>query len=287
MAIATMAEDVVVFPQRAARTDTDTLSLTFIGTATALLRFGGFTVLTDPNFLHHGNKIAIGYGLHATRRTDPAMSIAGLPPLDLVLLSHMHEDHFDREVARQFDKTLPIVTTHQAAHVLRDKGFLDTRPLRTWEAITFYKGGAGLRVRAMPGRHAPAPLLPLFPPVMGSMVELRTDGSDTRFRLYISGDTLLSDGLRKIPERFPDIDLALLHLGGTRVFGVKLTMDGEDGVRAMELIRPRLAVPVHYNDYDVFKSGLDDFRQAVRAAGVEGSVRYVAPGETATFAMRR
>lgn len=69
-------------------------SLFFIGTATVLLRFGGFTLLTDPNFLHAGDHVHLGYGLFATRRTNPAISIGELPPLDLVVLSHMHGDHF-------------------------------------------------------------------------------------------------------------------------------------------------------------------------------------------------
>src|SRR4051812_8111706 len=71
-------------------------SITFIGTATVLIRFGGFTILTDPNFLHGGERIHLGYGLHARRLTEPALAIEQLPELDLVVLSHMHEDHFDR-----------------------------------------------------------------------------------------------------------------------------------------------------------------------------------------------
>jgi len=40
-----------------------------------------------------------------------------------------------------------------------------------------------------------------------------------------------------------------------------------------------VAVPIHYDDYDVFKSPLEDFKREVRAAGLEGKVRYVARGE--------
>src|SRR5579883_1730367 len=99
MATATTPADVVVLPPPTRRVESHSLDITFIGTATLLLRFGGITLLTDPNFLHHGEKVHLGYGLSATRRTDPAIEIDQLPPLDLVLLSHMHEDHFDRVAA--------------------------------------------------------------------------------------------------------------------------------------------------------------------------------------------
>ena len=71
-------------------------SLTFIGNATVLLRVAELTILTDPNFIHRGEEVPLGYGLSTTRLTDPAMEIEDLPPLDLVLLSHFHGDHSDR-----------------------------------------------------------------------------------------------------------------------------------------------------------------------------------------------
>ena len=64
----------------------------------------------------------------------------------------------------------------------------------------------------------------------------------------------------KIPARYPNTDIALLHLGGTRVLGVMLTMDGKQGVELMRIVQPDLALPIHYNDYDVFKSPLEDFK---------------------------
>src|SRR3954463_15029158 len=85
-------------------------SIFFVGTATVILRYAGFTILTDPNFLHQGEKVNLGYGLHSTRQTNPAINIEALPPLDLVILSHMHEDHFDRVAAEKLPKPTPIIT---------------------------------------------------------------------------------------------------------------------------------------------------------------------------------
>ena len=118
-------------------------SVLFVGTATVILRYAGFTILTDPNFLHRGDHVHLGHGMTATRRTDPALELEALPPVDFVVLSHMHEDHFDREVERKLDRGLPIVTTPHAAADLTSKGFRAARALNTWETLTVTKGHSG------------------------------------------------------------------------------------------------------------------------------------------------
>ncbi|MDQ3896613.1 MAG: MBL fold metallo-hydrolase [Actinomycetota bacterium] len=252
--------------------------LTFVGTATVLVRYGGFTFLTDPNFLHQGEYAKLGYGLRSKRLTEPAMSIADLPPLDFVVLSHHHGDHFDEVAAAELDKRVPILTTPHAARKLRSQGFLAPVELETWESQTVTRGGTSVRVTAMPGKHGPGPIDALLPPVMGSMLEF--EGAGAAFRMYITGDTLLHDRLEEIPRRYPDVDLALLHLGGTRVLGVLVTMDASQGVKVVQLVRPRAAIPIHYHDYTVFKEPLAAFKEAVTTAGLSTTVRYVGHGET-------
>ena len=275
----------IVLPQDAGEVQPDMEhgSVYFIGTATVLFRYAGFTILTDPNFLHKGEQVHIGYGLRSTRVTDPAINLDQLPPIDLVVLSHMHEDHFDRTVQRKLDKMLPIITNPKAADDLKKKGFSRTYGMNTWESLTIIKGDATLRITALPAKHAPAPVQFLMPPVMGSMLEFQSASHPKRLCLYISGDTLLYNQLREIPRRFSDIDLALLHLGGTKIMGILLTMNGKQGAQALRMVAPKTAIPVHFNDYKVFKSPLDDFKQAVREVGLESKVKYLNQGETYIF----
>ncbi|PLS76845.1 MAG: MBL fold metallo-hydrolase [Chloroflexi bacterium] len=258
-------------------------SIFFIGTATTLIRYGGFTILTDPNFLHRHERVRLGYGLRSKRLTDPALDIEELPPVDLVVLSHYHEDHFDRVAEQKLDKWLPIVTTKHAAAALTKQGFQATYPVNTWESQTFVKGSVRLRVTSMPGEHGPGIISRLLPPVMGSVLDFETTNGAPLLRLYITGDTLIHRKLKQIPKRYPNIDLALLHLGGTRALGILVTMDDKQGVEAIRIINPTLAIPIHYNDYTVFKSPLSDFQRSVREAGLEDRVRYLSHGETYTF----
>jgi L-ascorbate metabolism protein UlaG (beta-lactamase superfamily) len=258
-------------------------SVHFIGTATTIIRCGGFTILTDPNFIHRHEKVDIGYGMSATRQTDPAIEIDELPPIDLVVLSHFHGDHFDQVAERQLNPAVPIVTTAEAARELEKRDFMNCYALDTWGQATVLKGDARLQITATPGRHAPPLVNWALPDVMGSILEFGAGPELASPRMYITGDTLLIDELAEIPRRYPDIDLALLHLGGTRVMGLLVTMDAEQGVQALHLIQPRVAIPIHYNDYDVFESPLSDFQAAVAAAGLQGRVHYLAHGERYEF----
>lgn len=277
------ADGTLVLPRRNDAPDFTSGSIFFVGTATVLIRYAGFTILTDPNFLHAGDHVHLGYGLFSRRETDPALEIDDLPSLDFVLLSHLHGDHFDRVAERGLNKATPIISTRHATRYLQRKGFTKTRALKTWETLPVVKGEARVRVSAMPGTHAPGPLAKALPPVMGSMLEFGREDEEPRLRLYISGDTLIHDRLREIPRRFPDIDLALLHLGGTRVLGILVTMDAEQGVDAMRIVDPRTAIPIHYNDYTAFKSPLEDFKKAVAGAGMEDRVHYLEHGDTYEF----
>ena len=98
----------------------------------------------------------------------------------------------------------------------------------------------------------------MMPPVMGSLIEFHNLRGEVAFRIYITGDTVL-DELKEIPRRFPDIDLALLHLGGTMFFGLLLvTMDPKQGVEVIRLVKPKTAIPIHYDDYTAFEFALGD-----------------------------
>ncbi len=264
--------------------DRATASLTFIGNATTLLRLNGVTLLTDPSFLHAGDHVHVGYGLFAKRLLDPALELADLPPLDALLLSHLHGDHWDPPAERGLDHALPLITTKQAAKVLASRGFTRTHGLDHWDEIALDKpGGGGLKITAVPAQHGPKPVAALLPATNGHIIDVPREGGRP-LRVYISGDTLVHDALREIPRRFPGIDVALLHLGGTRIpsakLGVLVTLDAAGGVEAVRIVDPRTVVPIHTDDWNLFSSGLDEFVAAMRAAGLAEKLRVVGRGET-------
>jgi L-ascorbate metabolism protein UlaG (beta-lactamase superfamily) len=300
------AKETKVHPSNAPN-DSTNASLFFVGTATTILEWSGLRILTDPNFLHAGDHVHLGPGVSSTRRTNPAIDIDELPRIDVILLSHYHEDHFDKEVEEKLSRGIPIVTTPHAHSHLSQKGeesFTNVHALDFWDTLVLDvegeegsskgKGKPSVKVTGMPGKHVPPgplnvvnDLLGAVPPTNGWMVELGySDPSSSSFengyRIYISGDTLMIDELKEIPERYKDqnIDLMLVHLGGTTIPGPSLpllmvTMDAKQGVQLMQLINPDLTIPIHYDDYDVMLSPLEDFKKAVHEAGLDGKVVYL------------
>ena len=258
----------------------------FVGNATTLIRFGGITILTDPAFLHKGEHVDLGHGIWARREVEPACQVADLPYVDLIVLSHYHGDHFDDVAARDLDKQLPVITTADAVGKLRPLGFLNGYPLDTWDSHLVEKGDARLTITAMPALHASdSATAALLMPVNGHLLDFARGGRHL-YRLYITGDTMLHERLKDIPRFYPDIDLGLIHTGGTTMLVTVVTMTGEQGVRAVEITGPRTAIPIHYNDFSVFMSGLDDFKKAAESSPADTEFRYLAHGETYTFTPR-
>ena len=159
----------------------------------------------------------------------------------------------------------------------------------------------------MPGAHAPGVVAKMLPPVMGSLIEFENSRGEVAFRTYITGDTVFFDELKEIPRRFPDMDLALLHLGGTMFFGLLMvTMDPKQGVEVIRLVKPKTAIPIHYDDYTAFEFALgetalppaadppewwyrtkitsfDEFIAMAKEAAPGSAVHILRRGETYTF----
>jgi L-ascorbate metabolism protein UlaG (beta-lactamase superfamily) len=117
------------------------------------------------------------------------------------------------------------------------------------------------------------------------VLEYEPGSGRSGLRIYITGDTLLVDDLREIPRRYPALDVAVLHLGGTTLpGGLLVTMDAAQGADLLELLPAGTAVPVHNDDYGVFKSPLSAFRAEVARRGLAGRVTYVERGQTIPLA---
>lgn len=128
-----------------------------------------------------------------------------------------------------------------------------------------------------------------IPPTNGWIVELcyqPSNGNEQAFecgyRTYVSGDTLMVDELKAIPEIYKgqQIDLMLIHLGGTTVPGpnmplLMVTVDAKQGLQLVQLIKPDVTIPIHYDDYDVFLSPLSDFKKEIEEAGLSDKVVYL------------
>lgn len=223
------------------------LKIRFLGHSTFLLDDGQHRLLIDP-FIE-GN---------------PQCPVTLTEALDwqpsAVLISHAHGDHWGS--ALDFGKAgVPIVATAEIA------GYAEAHGAKN--AVGMNIGGTYRTdwgsVTLTPAWHSSS-----FPD--GTYGGMPT-GLIIEFggqRLYFAGDTALFSDMRLIGDR--TLDLAFLPIGD------HYTMGPEEAARTLELLRPRVAIPMHYGTFPVLTGDPQVFRAGAEPHGVE--VRVLTPGET-------
>ncbi|TDO52699.1 L-ascorbate metabolism protein UlaG (beta-lactamase superfamily) [Kribbella sp. VKM Ac-2527] len=253
--------------------------ITHIGGPTTLIEIEGWRLLTDPTFDPPGRRYTFGWGSASTKMSGPTVAVADLPPIDAVLLTHdQHADNLDDAGRALLPAVGTVITTAVGARRLGAVG------LTPWSVHSLRKPGLPtLEITATPCRHGP----PFSRRITGDVVgfALRWEGQEHGI-LWISGDTVLYDGLRQVGDRF-DVGTVLLHLGAVQ-FGItgplRYTMSGPDGVELCRQLRPRTVLPVHYEGWSHFTQGRDTIEQAFAAApaDVSTSLSWLPTGTSVT-----
>jgi L-ascorbate metabolism protein UlaG (beta-lactamase superfamily) len=254
-------------------TDVTDLRITHIGGPTVLLEFGGWRLLTDPTFDPPGGRYHFGWGAISRKLAGPAIAAAEIGPIDAVLLSHdHHDDNLDPAGRALLPLAGAVFTTEAGARRLAGgQGALAPsgpapRGLAPW-AVTWlqHDGRVPIEITATPCRHGP----PFSRPITGDVIgfALAWEGQ-AHGPLWISGDTVLYDGVREVARRLK-VGTALVHLGGVRFpFSgpLRYTMNAEEAVELCGLMQPQTIVPIHYEGWSHFREGRTAAEQAFAAA---------------------
>ncbi len=253
------------------------MRITHIGGPTTLIEVAGWRLLTDPTFDPPGRRYSFGWGTSSVKLAGPAVRPADLGAVDAVLLTHDHHaDNLDTAGRALLTAAGTVVTTVAGARRLGG----GARGLAPWTSTTLEAPDRpAIEVTATPCRHGP----PLSGPITGEVAgfALRWDGQQHGV-LWVSGDTVLYDGVRQVAARL-DVDVAVLHLGGVR-FGltgpVRYTMTAADAVPLLSALRPRTVLPVHYEGWAHFREDRAAAERAFAAApaAVRDAVRWLTPG---------
>ena len=242
--------------------------LTWLGHATVLIELDGVRVLTDP---------VLRRRLAHLERAE-AVADAALPPLDLVLISHVHYDHLDRPSLRRLgERAARVAVPVGAAPLVRGTGVGEVVELGEGDQLEV----GTLRVRATYAEHRASrhPLAPELP-CLGFVVE----GSR---RVYFAGDTDLFDGMDDLAG---GLDVALLPVAG---WGPRLPpghLDPAGAAEAARRLRPRVAIPIHwgtlkplYRRTHYSGDAAEQFGAHVREVAPDVEVRVLGVGESCTF----
>lgn len=223
------------------------MRLTYFGHSCFRLEFGATRLVFDPWLARnpHG-------------AVDPATV-----PCDYVLCSHAHDDHIA--------DALPLARAHGATIVA------------PYELAEYFAAQGAKTIDLMPGGGVDLPWgrIQMTPAIHSSALEL--PGGENRAMgvasgyvvraehrtLYHAGDTALFGDMALIGRR--GLDVALIPIGDF------YTMGPDDALEALNLLRPRLAVPMHFNTHAKIRVDAETF--AARALAAGHHVRVMQPGE--------
>jgi L-ascorbate metabolism protein UlaG (beta-lactamase superfamily) len=269
----------VPHPDPPARVAPGAVAVTFIGHSTFLIRTASRVIITDPVFTSHAGPFGV---LGPPRVRPPAIAPAGLPPIDLVLVSHNHYDHLQPSSLRLFRETAacatPLGVGRQVAAAFRRK----VTELDWWESATV----AGAGVTCVPAQHFSARTAWDRDLTLWCGFVIRVDG----VTIYFAGDSGYSPHFAAIGARCPGIDVALIPIGAyePRWFMSPVHMNPDEAVRAHVDVQARVSLAMHFGTFQLTDEGIDEPVRALAAArethGVGADAfRALAFGETLTL----
>lgn len=218
------------------------LTASWLGHATVLINFFGVTLLTDPALFRRIGIRLPGLTIGPKRLTAAALLVRDLPPIDLVLLSHAHFDHFDLRTLHRIPGSPEVVTAPRTRDLLRWTKFRDATELR-WDEAKEIRGRIGaLRVQAFEVRHWGARLQhDNYRGYNGYVLERNGH------RIIFSGDTAMIDTFSKLrgARRF---DLAIMPIRAYDPW-IRSHASPEDAVAMANAAGADHIMPVHHQTF--------------------------------------
>jgi L-ascorbate metabolism protein UlaG (beta-lactamase superfamily) len=237
--------------------------LTYVGHATTLIEVDGTRLLTDPvlraRVAHCRRLVAV-----------PAFE----PRLDAILVSHAHYDHLDLPSLRDLPTGIPVIAPHGVARLIRRRTGHEAIAVAAGDRVRVGSVDVVVTEAVHDGRRLPPLSRDLG--AVGFLVE----GSA---RVYFAGDTDIFDGMRGLGQ---GVDVALVPVWGWGPTVGTGHLDPEAAARAVALLEPRIAIPIHWGtlasprvwwrDDPALPARAFERCAALHAAGV--AVRILAPG---------
>jgi len=161
--------------------------------------------------------------------------------VDIVAVTHSHDDHLGNAIEIAKNNNAKIVAIHEIACYAESEG-------ASAEGINI---GGGIKIRnteihMVPAFHSSGDTCPA-----GLVI-------DTEKPVYHAGDTCLFSDMKLIGELYKP-HVALLPIGG------RYTMDARQAAIAVKLIKPKIAIPMHYNTFDLIKCNPEEFKRIAEA----------------------
>jgi L-ascorbate metabolism protein UlaG (beta-lactamase superfamily) len=246
------------------------IAITWIGHASFLVQFTDLNVLIDPNF---ANWLFL---LKRIRRSG--MKIGHLPPIDLVLLTHAHFDHFHKPTLRRLPHPKIGVMPWGVGDLAHDLGFARVIELEWWESFAHQNW----KVTLTPSKHWGARMLRDKHRGYGGFV-LEHQGR----KIYHAGDSAYFDGFKEIGRVFAP-EIALLPIGAYHPESFRCVhMGPEEAIKVFKDLNARWLVPMHYGTFKLSFEAMDEPPRLLKAlaaqAGLSRHLKFLEEGNPEIF----
>jgi len=226
---------------------------TWVGHATLFVQLGGLNILTDPHFSERAFMVQFA----GPKRMGPLpMRLQDLPRIDLVLISHNHYDHLDRDTVLALEAQPgggPLfVAPLGVDRWLAEEGVRRIERFDWWERRTVM----GVDVHFVPAQHwSSRTPWDRNATLWGGWVVKTQD-----FSFYFAGDTGYSKDFKDIGERFGGFDLAAIPVGAylPRWFMKEQHVNPEEAVLIHKDVRARRSIGIHWGTFELTDESLDE-----------------------------
>jgi L-ascorbate metabolism protein UlaG (beta-lactamase superfamily) len=246
------------------RASADTaVKITWVGGPTAEIVFGDFVVLTDPML---GADFAMGDPNDTTdyttvrrhRRLTPFRR-PDLSAVDVVVLSHTHEDHFDQQAWVEVGPETPIILPVADRDTVSARGFRALTPLRWGESLEFRSTAGHVSITAVAARHSRDRKI-ADSLGQGNGYWFEFTAGEWKRTLYWTGDTMPTEDVVEAVRARGRPDVMLAHAGGvgrTGPFG-QISMGASDVIELATRIEAGIVLPIHHSTYDFYKEPISE-----------------------------
>lgn len=246
----------------------------WLGHSTVLLKVDGYTMITDPVFSDKAGMQVGPWTVGVKRRVAPALAIAQLPPIDLIVNSHAHMDHLDLPSMRRLEgKRTQVVMASKTSDLIRVRRFGAVNELRWGEEVQ----AGPARVKAVEVNHWGARVrTDRFRGYNGYLIEIAGR------RILFGGDTADTDAFRRLKQR-RDIDLAIMPIGAYNPW-IRFHCTPEQAWRMANEAGAESVMPVHHRTFQLSQepvgeplerlfgaAGRQDYRIALTEIGASWS----------------
>lgn len=248
------------------------LRATWLGHSTLLLEIDGARVLTDPVWAQRASPVSF---MGPKRFHEVPVTLAQLPPLDAILVSHNHYDHLDAEAVASLARLseAPFVTALGVGAYLERFGVPAGRiiELDWWEQAEI--PNTRLVVKASPAQHFSG----RGPFDQDKALWASFTFAGPRHRVFFSGDTGLEPSFAEIAARHGPFDLVMLEVGAYHPSWKKIHLGPWQALEAHQALGGGPLLPIHWGTFDLALHPWDEPITVLSAAARESGLPLVAP----------